>query len=573
MTGFLIAEEGPLSGLIIRLEEEKEWVLGRDPDVSSFVLEDPMVSRKHVICKMTPEGFLLENLSAVNPATQNGKIISEPVLLREGDIIQIGSTFFRFSEKDPAMGREESGKEGPVENPLGEGFTPQGEDEGRWLLKVISGPNAGAEFSMKKSSTYLIGKDPNLCDIVFQDLSVSRQHARLTVDDDENVAIEDLGSRNGVLVNGEPISEKQSISSQDTIALGTTTFLIIDRSESRETIYSPGAMMPQKAEAEEALEKEVVAKAPPKEPEDWREMIIPKRHLIGGGIFAVLLLGILFAMLSLFKAQPVELGEKDESEIIAEKIKGYSDIQFSYNPASGKLFLVGHVLTPVDKQELLYILHTIPYIQSIEDNVVIDEGVWQSMNALLAINPDWKSVTIHSPEAGRFVMRGYLKTLETGTSLSDYVTMNFPYLDKLENQVVVEGNLITQIQSVLLTKKMAGITFQLSDGELVLSGRVDEKASGHYHDMVKEFKAIPGIRVVKDFAIITSADTSRHDLSEQYQISGFSKKDDKESFVVINGRILSKGDMLDGMTITGIQANVVLLEKDGLKFKINYNLQ
>src|ERR1700734_2453296 len=99
MAGYLIAEEGPLAGLVVRFEEGEEWILGRDPDEVTLVLEDPMVSRKHVICRLTAEGYILENLSSVNPATQNGKVITEPVLLREGDILQIGSTFFRFTEQ------------------------------------------------------------------------------------------------------------------------------------------------------------------------------------------------------------------------------------------------------------------------------------------------------------------------------------------------------------------------------------------------------------------------------------------------------------------------------------------
>ena len=103
MAGYLIAEEGPLAGLVVRFEEGEEWILGRDPDEVSIVLEDPMVSRKHVICRLTAEGYILENLSSVNPATQNGKVITEPVLLREGDILQIGSTFFRFTEQTPSF--------------------------------------------------------------------------------------------------------------------------------------------------------------------------------------------------------------------------------------------------------------------------------------------------------------------------------------------------------------------------------------------------------------------------------------------------------------------------------------
>src|SRR5277367_5721549 len=143
MAGFLIAEEGPLAGLVVRLEEGEEWTLGRDPDEVSIVLEDPMVSRKHVICRLTAEGYILENLSSVNPATQNGKVITEPVLMREGDILQIGSTFFRFSEQEPnftvqdeILKREDESTAEQAEDLSSVNVESIGEV--RWLLKVIS---------------------------------------------------------------------------------------------------------------------------------------------------------------------------------------------------------------------------------------------------------------------------------------------------------------------------------------------------------------------------------------------------------------------------------------------------
>ena len=51
------------------------------------------------------------------------------------------------------------------------------------------------------------------------------------------------------------------------------------------------------------------------------------------------------------------------------------------------------------------------------------------------------------------------------------------------------------------------------------------------------------------------------------------KKMKRIMFIVINGKILSIGDMIDGMTVTRFIRTMVLLEKDGLKFRINYNLQ
>lgn len=79
------------------------------------------------------------------------------------------------------------------------------ETQGRWLLKVVSGPNAGAEFSLLPSSSYLIGTDTQSCDIVFQDLSVSRQHARIIVDPEDRISLEDLSSRNGTFIDGEKV--------------------------------------------------------------------------------------------------------------------------------------------------------------------------------------------------------------------------------------------------------------------------------------------------------------------------------------------------------------------------------
>ena len=52
MSGFLVANEGPLAGLVIRMDEGDEWVIGRDPDVSFQVLEDPMVSRRHAVVRL-----------------------------------------------------------------------------------------------------------------------------------------------------------------------------------------------------------------------------------------------------------------------------------------------------------------------------------------------------------------------------------------------------------------------------------------------------------------------------------------------------------------------------------------
>jgi len=588
MTGYLIAEEGPLAGMTIAFDEEKEskeWSLGRDPDSADVTLEDPMVSRQHAIIRLTPEGYIFENLSTVNPATQNGMVIAEPILLKEGDILQIGSTFFHFTEKAPeaaepfpelpeempSAAAETEGEEEKAELPSELHFGPS--PDSRWLLKVISGPNAGAEFAMRKNSSYILGKDPNVCDVVFQDLSVSREHAKISIDAEENASVEDMGSRNGIIVNGELISDPQLLASQDLVALGTTTFLIIDRHEARETIIAaiPPAAQPTPPQA--TPEEEAVAVKAKKEKKDWKDTVIPKRHLMIAGVLTGVIFTSVFAMFTLFKSEEVLITVIDESEKIKEAIDKFPGVKFSFNQPSGKLFLIGHVLTSVEHQELTYLLQQMPFVKKVEDTVIVDELVWQNMNSLLSGYPAWIGVSVYAPAPGRFVLRGYLETQEEADLLSDYVHLNFEYLDLLETQVVVEEILRAEIQSMLLSQGFSAVNFELGNGEVILAGQIEGKRKSSFDRLVSAIDTLGGVRMTKNLVVVTHADMSRVDLSEQYAVTGYSKSDDKDYFVVINGRIVGTGDMLDGMKITAIMPKVVKLEREGLLYKIDFNVQ
>ena len=582
MAGFLIAEEGPLAGLVVRMEEGDEWIIGRDPDVCFQVIEDPMVSRKHVIFHLSDEGYQIENLSAVNPATVNGKTVDTPTLLQEGDTVQIGSVFFRYTEKDPAEAPSQQQVEAvqdetPTiyeESDDLDALAFTGGADARWIIKIISGPNAGAEFGLHEESTYVIGKDPNTCDIIFQDLSVSRQHAEISVTGDGKVMIRDLGSRNKVLVNGLEIQEPTELSTQDLIALGTTSFLVIDREQTRETIVSPSAgfeyVSPSKEEKEEEIAKAAEAEVVKK---DWKKMIIPTRHLVLAGIFALLLIIALGGVFSLFKSETVTVSVADESQEVSKALKSFPEVEFSYNPSSGKLFLLGHVMTEVDHQEMMYMLRSLHFVHSVDDNVIIDELVWEGTNALISKNPNWRGVNLTSIVPGHFVLRGYVQTLDEATKLAEYINLNFPYLDKLDNQVVVENTLEAQIQSLLLEKRLLNVTFQFSNGELILAGRVGSNHETDFNEAVKMLKKVKGVRMVKNFVVITSPTSDVINITSKYKVTGSSKLGNVSQYVVINGKILSSGDTLEGMKITSIEENSIFLEKDGIKYQINYNQQ
>jgi DNA-binding winged helix-turn-helix (wHTH) protein len=69
----------------------------------------------------------------------------------------------------------------------------------------------------------VLGRDPDVA--VWIDLnSVSRHHARVVVTD-QSAILEDLGSRNGTLVNGEPVTFPGRLSNGDRIKIGAASLV------------------------------------------------------------------------------------------------------------------------------------------------------------------------------------------------------------------------------------------------------------------------------------------------------------------------------------------------------------
>ena len=82
----LIAQAGPLNG--------QRWILngdvlvGRD-DSCNVVIQNRQVSRYHARFITLPHGVQLEDLGSKNGTHINGQEIMEPIILQDGDVIQI----------------------------------------------------------------------------------------------------------------------------------------------------------------------------------------------------------------------------------------------------------------------------------------------------------------------------------------------------------------------------------------------------------------------------------------------------------------------------------------------------
>lgn len=82
----LIGQSGPLNGLRWTIEDER--LIGRE-DTCDVVIADRQVSRYHARLYRTESGVYLEDLASKNGTYVNSSRIGEPVLLQDGDVIQI----------------------------------------------------------------------------------------------------------------------------------------------------------------------------------------------------------------------------------------------------------------------------------------------------------------------------------------------------------------------------------------------------------------------------------------------------------------------------------------------------
>jgi type III secretion system YscD/HrpQ family protein len=203
--------------------------------------------------------------------------------------------------------------------------------------------------------------------------------------------------------------------------------------------------------------------------------------------------------------------------------------------------------------------------------VVVDQYIWQEINTLIAKNPAWVGITVHAYKPGQFAVTGYLKTRHEAALLQDFLYLNFPYLDRLQNRVATEEDLLMRLRNDLFSHGMPLVEVEINNGEVALMGSIEQTDAVELTQLIKEWKKLPGIRLIKNFTLVVAPSDAVINLSDRYKVSGFSSRDNKSLNVVINGRILTVGDSLDGMTIRAIEGSVIYLEKDGLKYKIEYN--
>ncbi|OFW46374.1 MAG: hypothetical protein A3J29_17905 [Acidobacteria bacterium RIFCSPLOWO2_12_FULL_67_14b] len=93
-----------------------------------------------------------------------------------------------------------------------------------WTLQAIDPPDASLTFRLLPGTLKTLGRAPR-ADFVVDAALVSRVHCRFVLSEENQLAIEDLGSTNGTYVNGRKVV-RSTLNDGDKIKVGRVEFRV-----------------------------------------------------------------------------------------------------------------------------------------------------------------------------------------------------------------------------------------------------------------------------------------------------------------------------------------------------------
>lgn len=190
-----------------------EITIGRK-EGNTIRLTERNVSRRHARLRKANGSFYIEDLNSYNGVKINGRRIEGEIQVGKGDQVSIGDYILALQSEAGA----EDGAAGAV--PGAQPQTPA-------RLVMLTPPAPGAEFALTRNGMR-IGRAEDL-DVWVNHRSISREHAEVQVDGDL-IKVVDLGSANGVRLNGEDVTEAL-LGSGDVLELGQVRFRFVGAGE------------------------------------------------------------------------------------------------------------------------------------------------------------------------------------------------------------------------------------------------------------------------------------------------------------------------------------------------------
>src|SRR5512143_1612560 len=86
----LSVRQGPRPNLVFELDADS-YAIGREAG-NEIVIEDPQVSRRHAQLTRQGTSYVIEDIGSTNGTYVNGKRVTAPVLLSDGDMVGLADT-------------------------------------------------------------------------------------------------------------------------------------------------------------------------------------------------------------------------------------------------------------------------------------------------------------------------------------------------------------------------------------------------------------------------------------------------------------------------------------------------
>jgi pSer/pThr/pTyr-binding forkhead associated (FHA) protein len=196
-----------------------EVTIGRK-EGNTIRLTERNISRRHVQLVRVAGVYKLRDLDSYNGVLVNGRRVEGESELNNGDQIQLGDYTIVVEEEAAATARSAPPPEPSVLSSRRPAVPAR--------LVMLTQPASGAEFVLPTDRSARLGRSDEV-DCPINHRSVSREHAEIKREGEEFV-IEDLGSANGVTVNGRTVKQCE-LRSGDIIELGQVVFRYVGAGE------------------------------------------------------------------------------------------------------------------------------------------------------------------------------------------------------------------------------------------------------------------------------------------------------------------------------------------------------
>lgn len=213
---YLTMHRGPTPGKVYTLEGQ-EITIGRGSK-NSIIVHDNEVSREHARFVQVPGGFELYDLASSNGTFVNGQMVDTMWLLNQQCIIELGDSItFEYNPGNP---------DDPVEDTQNIAAASMSQI---YLVVNTESQDEPAVYPLD-GMVVRVGRATS-ADIVVIEPEISREHFVLSLGSG-GYSIQDIGSTNGTMVNGEQLTGPRLITMEDIIQIGKTiTFQLTDKPE------------------------------------------------------------------------------------------------------------------------------------------------------------------------------------------------------------------------------------------------------------------------------------------------------------------------------------------------------